>query len=82
MWPLNYGSVTSRGWPSRSGNGSLVTAQSPECRVITPGSRHDTGLMWFAVASWKGIALPLGYDLTGERQQELSGDFRDDPEKD
>src|ERR1700730_12298350 len=82
MWPPNYGSVTSRGWTGRSGNGSLVTAQSPECRVITPGSRHDTGLMSFAVASWTGIALPLGYGLTVERQEELSGDFQDDPEKD
>jgi hypothetical protein len=39
-------------------------------------------LVWFAVASWTAIALPLGHGLTGERQQELSGDFRDEPEKD
>jgi hypothetical protein len=31
--------------------------------------------MRLAVASWTGIALPLGYGLTVERQEDLSGDF-------
>jgi hypothetical protein len=39
------------------------------------GLRHDTGSMRLAVASRTGIALPLGYGLTVERQEELSGDI-------